>query len=152
MILMTWLVELGRIGAKMIGRTQVSFLAVLLSFVCANSLQAQSPEKSRTPPVLQPSGTYSTPQGQSQNTSKKESSEVDKSGSGRASASLVSVPAVVMDRNGRYIANLRKEDFRIYEDGVEQSLAYFASVEKPFTVALMLDVSGSTQFQLSQIR
>ncbi|HVS20355.1 MAG TPA: VWA domain-containing protein, partial [Pyrinomonadaceae bacterium] len=61
-------------------------------------------------------------------------------------------PAVVMDRNGRYFANLRKEDFSIYEDGVEQSVAYFASVEKPFTVALMLDVSGSTQFQLSQIR
>ncbi|MGZ8846055.1 MAG: VWA domain-containing protein, partial [Pyrinomonadaceae bacterium] len=39
-----------------------------------------------------------------------------------------------------------------YEDGVEQSVAYFASVEKPFTVALMLDVSGSTQYQLSQIR
>jgi len=57
-----------------------------------------------------------------------------------------------MDRNGRYIANLRKEDFRIYEDGVEQSVAYFASVEKPFTVALMLDVSGSTQLQLAQIR
>ena len=57
-----------------------------------------------------------------------------------------------MDRNGRYIANLRKEDFRIYEDGVEQNVAYFGSIEKPFTVALLLDVSGSTQYQLSQIR
>jgi Ca-activated chloride channel family protein len=57
-----------------------------------------------------------------------------------------------MDHNGRYVPNLKKEDFRIYEDGVEQSLAYFASVERPFTVALMLDVSGSTQSQLAQIR
>src|SRR5436853_5988276 len=57
-----------------------------------------------------------------------------------------------MDRNGLYIANLRKEDFHIYEDGVEQILSYFASIEKPFTVALLLDVSGSTQFQLAQIR
>lgn len=65
---------------------------------------------------------------------------------------LVTVPAVVMDRNGRYIGNLRREDFRIYEDGVEQTVAYFASIERPFTVALMLDVSGSTQYQLSQIR
>lgn len=65
---------------------------------------------------------------------------------------MITVPAIVMDRNGRYIANLRKEDFKIYEDGVEQNLAYFASVERPFTVALMLDVSGSTQSQLSQIR
>jgi Ca-activated chloride channel homolog len=58
----------------------------------------------------------------------------------------------VMDRNGRYIPNLRKEDFRIFENGVEQEVAYFASVEKSFTVALVLDVSGSTQYQLAQIR
>src|SRR5262249_60484584 len=38
------------------------------------------------------------------------------------------------------------------EDNVEQKVAYFAPVEKPFTVALMLDVSGSTQSQLAQIR
>lgn len=60
-------------------------------------------------------------------------------------------PTVVMDRNGRYIANLRKEDFRVYDDGVEQQVAYFAPIEKPFTVALMLDVSGSTKYQMDQI-
>jgi len=56
-----------------------------------------------------------------------------------------------MDRNGRYVANLRPEDFKIYENGIEQQVSYFASIEKPFTVALMLDVSGSTQYQLAQI-
>jgi Ca-activated chloride channel family protein len=58
----------------------------------------------------------------------------------------------VLDRNGRYIANLRKEDFRIYDEGLEQEVSYFASVEKPFTVALMLDASGSTQARLAQLR
>src|SRR4029453_11483567 len=67
-------------------------------------------------------------------------------------ATLITVPAIVIERDGRYIANLRKEDFAIYENGVEQNLAYFMSVEKPFTVALMLDVSGSTKYQLDQIR
>lgn len=57
-----------------------------------------------------------------------------------------------MDRDDCYIANLHKEDFTIFENGVEQNLAYFMSVEKPFTVALMLDVSGSTKYQLDQIR
>ena len=57
-----------------------------------------------------------------------------------------------MDRNGRYVGNLRKEDFRIFENGVEQELSYFASVEQPFTVALLLDVSGSTQSRLQAIR
>ena len=57
-----------------------------------------------------------------------------------------------MDRSGRYIGHLNKDDFRVYENGVEQELAYFASVEQPFTVALLLDVSGSTQSRLQAIR
>src|SRR6266478_2308463 len=110
---------------------------------------AQTPEQPRTRPVLRSTGVYA---GNQEQPSNKGSNEIDEGSVVRVSTSLITVPAVVMDRNGRYIANLRKEDFHIYEDGVEQKLSYFASVEKPFTVALMLDVSGSTQFELAQIR
>lgn len=131
-------------------RVPMSFLAVLFSMAFAGPLYAQTPEQPRTRPVLRSGGTYSS--NQSESSSNKESSEVDEGSIVRVSTSLITVPAVVMDRNGRYIPNLKKEDFRIYEDGVEQNVAYFASVERPFTVALMLDVSGSTQAQLTQIR
>jgi VWFA-related protein len=57
-----------------------------------------------------------------------------------------------MDRDGRYVPNLSKEDFRIWEDGVEQQVAFFASVEKPFSVFLMLDTSPSTKFRLEDIQ
>jgi VWFA-related protein len=57
-----------------------------------------------------------------------------------------------MDRDGRYIPNLRKEDFRLWEDGVEQNVAFFSSVDKPFSVVLMLDTSGSTRFRLDDIQ
>jgi Ca-activated chloride channel family protein len=70
----------------------------------------------------------------------------------RVETALVTIPVSVMDRSGRYIPDLRQEDFRIYEDGVEHKVAYFASVEKPFTVALVLDTSGSTQFRLDEIQ
>jgi VWFA-related protein len=70
----------------------------------------------------------------------------------RVETTLVSIPVSVMDRNGKYIPNLRKEDFRIWENGVEQQVAYFASTEKPFTVALMIDTSGSTKFKLGEIQ
>ena len=133
-------------------RVPLSFLAVLFSMAFAGSLYAQTPEEPRTRPVLRSGGTYSSNQSEPQSTTNKESSEVDEGSIVRVNTSLITVPAVVMDRNGRYIPNLKKEDFRIYEDGVEQNVAYFASVERPFTVALMLDVSGSTQAQLAQIR
>ena len=136
----------------MIGRTTASLPAVLLIFIYAGSLLAQSPEQPRTRPVLRSAGTYPANQGQSQGAPGNEVAEIDEGSVVRVNTSLITVPAVVMDRSGRYIANLHKEDFRIFEDGVEQNLAYFVSVEKPFTVVLMLDVSGSTQSQLSQIR
>jgi Ca-activated chloride channel family protein len=78
--------------------------------------------------------------------------EFDDNDTIRVNTNLITVPAEVLDRSGRYIGSLRKDDFRIYENGVEQELAYFASVEQPFTVALLLDVSGSTQSSLDAIR
>ncbi len=125
-------------------RLKTATFFLLLMFLCgATALQAQSPDPARRPPVLRSSNSY--PSGETQKV------ETNRSAS-PVSPMLVTIPAVVMDRNGRYIANLRKDDFRVYEDGVEQSVAYFGSVEKPFTVALLLDVSGSTQYQLAQIR
>src|SRR6185369_12904972 len=44
------------------------------------------------------------------------------------------------------------DDFRIFDNGVEQTVAYFEPAEKPFTVALLLDTSASTHFHLDEIR
>src|SRR4030095_11228791 len=70
----------------------------------------------------------------------------------RVNTTLVTLPVSVMDRDGRYIPNLRKEDFRLWEEGVEQNVAFFSSVDKPFSVVLMLDTSGSTRFRLDEIQ
>src|SRR6266508_3785747 len=70
----------------------------------------------------------------------------------RVSTTLVTLPVSVMDRDGRYIPNLRKEDFRLWEDGVEQNVAFFSSVDKPFSVVLMIDTSGSTRLRLDDIQ
>ncbi len=78
--------------------------------------------------------------------------EVDEGDVVRVNTTLVTVPVSVMDRAGKYVPDLRQQDFRLYEDGVEQQIAYFASVEKPFTVALVIDTSGSTRFRLDEIQ
>jgi Ca-activated chloride channel family protein len=70
----------------------------------------------------------------------------------RVDTNLVTVLASVVDRTGRYVSNLSKGDFRIYEDGVEQEIAYFAPVEQPFTIAFLIDVSGSARFRIEEIR
>jgi Ca-activated chloride channel family protein len=70
----------------------------------------------------------------------------------RVETTLVNIPVTVMNRQGRYVPNLRLEDFHVYEDGVEQRIAYFAEVEKPLVVALVLDTSASTKYRLEDIR
>ena len=70
----------------------------------------------------------------------------------RVNTALVSVPVSVLDRQGRFVSNLRKEDFSVFENGIEQPIAYFEPAEKPFTVALILDTSPSTHFHLWEIK
>jgi VWFA-related protein len=70
----------------------------------------------------------------------------------KVNTSLVTVPVSVLDRQGRFVPNLQRDDFRIFDNGVEQSIAYFEPAEKPFTVALLLDTSASTHFHMQEIR
>ncbi len=70
----------------------------------------------------------------------------------RVDTALVTVPVTVLDRNGRYVPLLRRENFRLTENGVEQKIAYFATTDSPFSVVLLIDTSGSTRFRLDDIQ
>src|SRR6185503_8187736 len=65
---------------------------------------------------------------------------------------LVTVPVRVLDRKGRFVGGLTEENFHVLEDGVEQPIQYFSNEAEPFTVALVLDMSYSTKFQISEIQ
>lgn len=70
----------------------------------------------------------------------------------RIETRLISVPAIVSDRQGRYIPNLTQSDFTIYQDGVEQKIEFFAPSEEPINVALLIDTSQSTRSVLDDIK
>jgi Ca-activated chloride channel homolog len=77
---------------------------------------------------------------------------VSDDGTIKMETSLVTIPASVIGVDGRYIPNLKRRDFRLYEDGVKQYIANFNSVEVPFNVILLLDTSLSTKFRLEYIQ
>lgn len=70
----------------------------------------------------------------------------------KVETNLVTMPVSVYDRNGLYIPNLKQQDFKIFENGVEQEIAYFGTSEKPFTVVLLIDVSPSTEYKIEEIQ
>jgi len=84
-------------------------------------------------------------------TSKSNRDQADEVDIVRVNTDLVIVNASVTDRAGRYIAKLSKEDFHVYEEGMKQDISFFATVDAPFTVALLIDTSPSTKFQLPEI-
>jgi Ca-activated chloride channel homolog len=78
--------------------------------------------------------------------------EVDENDIVRVDTTLVTVPVSVLDHDGRFVPGLKREDFKLFENDQEQSIAYFEPAEKPFTVALLLDTSASTHFHLDDIK
>ncbi len=62
----------------------------------------------------------------------------------RTDVSLVQLNVGVVNREGRAVTSLTRNDFAIYEDGVKQSIAFFEPVDAPFSLVLLLDMSGST--------
>src|SRR5271163_5189654 len=61
----------------------------------------------------------------------------------RVAVNLVLMDATVKTKSGQIMADLKKEDFEIREDGVEQKIEIFSRDELPLNVALVLDLSDS---------
>lgn len=70
----------------------------------------------------------------------------------RVDTQLVPVPVVVRDKAGRPLANLRADNFVLYEDGRPQRITNFSTSDAPFEIALLLDTSGSTREDIGLIR
>jgi VWFA-related protein len=61
----------------------------------------------------------------------------------RTGVELINVSATVTDRSGRFVPNLRKEDFIVFEDGEEQTITHFNAERVPVSLGIVLDTSGS---------
>src|SRR5262245_48999976 len=78
----------------------------------------------------------------------------------RVETNLVTLPVKVTDHHGRVVDGLKREQFRVFENGIEQQIAFFEAPSpisldqsaKPLNVALVLDVSDSTEFKLEKIQ
>lgn len=62
----------------------------------------------------------------------------------KVDTSIVRLNVGVVDNKGQPITNLNKDDFVVYEDGVKQDISRFEPTVAPFSVVMILDMSGST--------
>jgi Ca-activated chloride channel homolog len=70
----------------------------------------------------------------------------------RVNSDLVVLNVTVTDKRGAYVHGLKQADFKIFEDGREQTILGFGEEETPFAAALLLDISGSMEGRMSLAR
>ncbi len=132
------------------------FIAVLLAAFCLNlsAVFAQSSRSGQTEPAKKankrPAEKPKTKNSQTEETIPEDSifdeTEVE------ITTEIVTFPVKVIDRKGRFVAGLAKENFKVFEDGKEQAIEFFSNEQQPFTVALVLDMSYSTTFKIEEIQ
>src|SRR6185503_1407193 len=130
-------------------------LSVSLVFAATAANQEPQPNKQQRPRTVGQGNSQSNSKGNSNSSQPSTNTpveEVDEGDIVRVETQLVSVPAVVTDKNGRPLAGLKLENFAVLEDGKAQTLTNFATTETPFEIALLLDTSGSTREDLGLIR
>jgi VWFA-related protein len=71
----------------------------------------------------------------------------------KAEVTLVNLFATVRDKNKRIVTDLKKEDFKIFENEHEETISFFSKeMNLPITLGLLLDTSGSEQYMLGAIQ
>ncbi len=81
-----------------------------------------------------------------------ERSTKDRNQTIKVDVDLVLVNATVSDSKGRLVTGLEQENFRIWEDKVEQKVEYFSSEDTPMSIGLIFDATGSMEDKISRAR
>ena len=65
---------------------------------------------------------------------------------------LVPLNVIVTDAHDKFVKGLNQSDFSVYEDGVQQDVAYFAAANVPLDLAILLDSSSSMSDKMSTVQ
>jgi Ca-activated chloride channel family protein len=103
--------------------------------LCGSSASAQIPFPTPQPP---PPGQAGQPAGQ-------------QGGSIKVAVNLVVLHTSVLDKNGKFIDDLKQENFRVFEDKAEQKLSVFRNEDIPVSMGLVIDNSGSMKEKRSRV-
>ncbi len=65
---------------------------------------------------------------------------------------LANIPVIVSDKQGRHVAGLKPEDFKVTSGGVQNEIVYFSDTQMPLSVAIVMDETGSVRNVLDGIK
>lgn len=115
------------------------------------SAAASRNSRAAQPPVLHRGNNDSAPLDAAQPAGASRPTDTDEEAVVLKSA-LVNLNVSVTNRSGQALANLKKEDFAVAENGEGQRVEFFASQSAPFNLVLVLDLSGSIVNKLDVVK
>ena len=110
-----------RLNLKIVIEGAAVVAVLSLAALCAAQTEAPKPANSATPAAQSKSGEYTI----------------------RTDVNLVVLHASVLDKQGRRVNDLQRDNFKVYEDGAPQKLAVFSHADIPVTMGIVIDDSGS---------
>ena len=114
--------------------------------------QAQTPAQSQTQtPAGQKPKLQTQPTAEPDAPSQDGSQEVDPDELVTIDTSLVNLHVRVIDRNNRPVEGVKQDDFRVFENGVQQQIQFVTTEEVPISYGLVVDNSGSLRNQIGQV-
>jgi VWFA-related protein len=145
-----------------------SFLGILLALSVPARAQAQqqggqqqSPPSLKPPPATSPTTPSQTPQNQqpgqrSQNppstaSQRGKSADNDTRAYIRTRTDIVIVPVTVKNHDGQLVGDLRRDEFRVLQDGIEQKIIRFSSDPFPLSAVVVID-NNLSQKQSAQVQ
>lgn len=131
-----------RVPPILISRCGITLLILLAATLQCGVIAAQTPQQHPAPltvdrdPVRSPDADVSKPA----------TGDVSKESGGfvvRADVEEVSLNVTVLDSKGQIVQDLKRDDFRVLEDGVQQNLLSFQHADIPVSIGMVIDNSGS---------
>jgi Ca-activated chloride channel family protein len=119
----------------------ISIAALLLAFT-PTQIHAQT-KPTQPPPLTQDHDPVRSPDAE---TTKAPAGDITKQNGGyivHADVEEVSLNVTVLDNKGQIVQDLKKDDFKILEDGIQQNLLSFQHADIPVSIGLVIDNSGS---------
>lgn len=121
------------------------FLPALILVACGVTVASSNAQTQPAPPLV---NTQSQPPATATQTP---AARVAAQAAAQPAGAPVRLNVIVSDESKRAVGDLRREDFRVEEDGVPQTITYFAREESPVSYTLVVDNSGSLRGVLDHI-
>ncbi len=123
-----------------------AFVYLMTSFLSSPPLHAQEP-----PPKPRTGDRNRQTKPELESRSPQQSPERQKGFTIGVNVDLVVIHTTVQDKNGHFVSGLKKENFKVFEDGIAQTVSSFSQEDVPISMGIIIDTSGSMRTKIDMV-